>query len=143
MNNDVLPDPATRFGRRVRDRLRDETVIWLTTTGADGTPQPNPVWFLADGATILVYNRPNARRLRHIDRQPRVSLHFDSDGRGGNVVVLTGRAEVVSEQPLAHEVPAYMAKYGRAAAAISSDEAAFAADYSVALRITVDRVRGF
>jgi hypothetical protein len=39
----VLPDPATPFGERVARRLREEAVIWLTTMGADGTPQPNPV----------------------------------------------------------------------------------------------------
>ena len=42
----VLPDAGTPFGDRVRERLVDEQVIWLTTVGADGTPQPNPVWFL-------------------------------------------------------------------------------------------------
>src|SRR6478609_6474665 len=40
----VIPD--TEFGARVRQRLQDETLIWFTTTSADGTPQPNPVWFL-------------------------------------------------------------------------------------------------
>ena len=38
----VIPDNA--FGDRVRRRLRDAELIWFTTTSADGTPQPNPVW---------------------------------------------------------------------------------------------------
>jgi hypothetical protein len=28
------------YGERVRRRLTDETTIWLTTVGRDGTPQP-------------------------------------------------------------------------------------------------------
>ena len=85
----VLPATDTPFGERVARRLRDELIIWMTTTGADGTPQPNPVWFIWDGDTLLVYNRPDAKRLQHVPARPSVSLNFDSD-RGGNVVVITG-----------------------------------------------------
>src|SRR6185437_9644081 len=105
---DVLPPAGTAFGDRVRQRLRDERVIWLATAGADGTPQPNPVWFLwQEPSSLLIYNRADAHRLAHIARNPRVALHFDGDGNGGNVVVLTGAAEVVSGHPLAHEHPEY------------------------------------
>ena len=61
--------PDTPFGARVRERLRDEHVVWLTTVGADGTPQPNPVWFLWDGADrVLVYNDNRSRRLARLRR---------------------------------------------------------------------------
>jgi PPOX class probable F420-dependent enzyme len=65
----VLPDPSTPFGERVAQRLRDDPVIWLTTVGADGTPQPNPVWFLWDGESFLTYNRADAKRLAQIKRR--------------------------------------------------------------------------
>jgi PPOX class probable F420-dependent enzyme len=143
MTSEVFPDPSTPFGARVRQRLDSESVIWLSTVGADGTPQPNPVWFVVEGDTLLVYNQADARRLAHIARNARVALNLDSNGRGGDIVVLAGRAEILTDQPPAHEVPAYIAKYGTAAAQISGDVAAFSAAYPVALRITVDRVRGF
>jgi hypothetical protein len=38
---------------RVAQRLREDAVIWLTTVAANGTPQPNPVWFLWDGHSVL------------------------------------------------------------------------------------------
>jgi PPOX class probable F420-dependent enzyme len=139
----VLPDPETEFGARVRRRLRDEMVIWLTTVGADGTPQPNPVWFVADGDTVLVYNQTVARRLTHVRHRPRVALNLDGDGGGGDIIVLTGTAEVVDGHPPATDVPAYVAKYAEAAARISGDVPAFAAEYPVAIRIRLDRVRGF
>ena len=78
MTDDVFPDPSTPFGQRVQRRLRDEQVIWLTTVGADGTPQPNPVWFLVDGTTVVVYNRP----------EPDASDTFD--GIRGSPCISTG-----------------------------------------------------
>jgi PPOX class probable F420-dependent enzyme len=140
---DVLPDPTTDFGARVRRRLESEQVAWLTTVGADGTPQPNPVWFLLQDDSVLVYNQPAAKRLAHIARNPRVALHLNSTAGGGDIIVVTGVAEIVPDQPLAHEVPAYIDKYGKAAAGVSGDTEAFAREYPVALRISIDRVRGF
>jgi PPOX class probable F420-dependent enzyme len=142
VSTNVLPDPSTPFGERVRARLRDDVVIWLTTVGDDGTPQPNPVWFLWDGETFLVYNLADAHRLRHVRARPRVSLNFDGNGKGGDIVVVTGRAEVEEGAPLAHEVPEYVAKYGERATAIAGSPEAFAAAYPVALRVHPVRVRG-
>jgi PPOX class probable F420-dependent enzyme len=99
MTAHLLPDPATGFGERVCQRLRDEQVIWFTTVGADGTPQPNPVWFLWEDNSALVYNRSDANRLTHIRRRPQVCLHFDGNGRGGDIVVLAGRAQVLEGPP--------------------------------------------
>jgi PPOX class probable F420-dependent enzyme len=138
---DVFPD--TEFGARARRRLTESIVGWLTTVGADGTPQPNLVWFALDGDTLLVYNQPTAKRLGHVRRNPRVSLHLDSDGRGGDSVVVTGTAEIVDGHPLATEVPVYVDKYRAAAAEVSGDTDAFARAYAVAIRIRIDRVRGF
>ena len=139
----VLPDPATPFGARVAQRLRDDAVIWLTTVAADGTPQPNPVWFLWDGHSVLVYNQPTARRLVHVRRHPQVALHFDSNGQGGDIIVMTGEARLCPEEPLADQVPAYVDKYRDLIARIGHDPTSMAAAYSVALRITPARVRGF
>jgi PPOX class probable F420-dependent enzyme len=60
--------PDNDFGARVRTRLKDELILWLTTVGKDGTPQPNPVWFLwePDTESLLVYNRTDAVRLRQV-----------------------------------------------------------------------------
>lgn len=44
--------PSGALGERVRRRLRDEHII--STVGADGTRQPNPVWFLWGGGVDRV-----------------------------------------------------------------------------------------
>ena len=143
VNASVLPDPATPFGRRVRARLRDDTVAWLTTVGSDGTPQPNPVWFLSEeDGSVLVYNRPDAGRLRHVRTRPRVAVSFDGDGRGGDIVVVTGTAELPEGLPLPHEHPEYLAKYRDAMARVAGSPEGFSHAYPVPLRIRPAAVRG-
>ncbi|MFD2419339.1 TIGR03667 family PPOX class F420-dependent oxidoreductase [Amycolatopsis pigmentata] len=131
-----------QFGRRVRERLRTEAIIWLTTVGADGTPQPNPVWFLWQQEGFLIYNRSDANRLAHIAARPKVSLNFDGDGRGGDIIVFAGEARRLDGQPPPHELRDYEEKYGEAMIRVAGSAKNFSADYPVALRIDVTRVRG-
>ncbi len=139
-----MPSPDSEFGARVQARLGDEHVIWLTTVGRDGTPQPNPVWFVRqDTSTLLVYNRAEAQRLVHVRERPRVSLHFHANAQGGDVVVLTGDARVDLEIPAPHEHEGYVAKYRDAMTGVSGSPMQFSADYPVPLLVHVGRVRGF
>lgn len=74
MTADLLPDPSTGLGERVRQRLRDEQVIWFTTVVGDGTPQPNPVWFLGRKQVFWSTTRSDANRLTHLRSRPQVCL---------------------------------------------------------------------
>ena len=138
----MLPDPTTPFGARVRRRLRDEQLIWLTTVDRTGTPQPNPVWFLWDGESFLVYNRPDAHRLVHVRERPSVALNLNSVG-DGNIVAVTGRAELADGVPLPNENPEYVRKYGDEMIRVSGSHQTFGEDYPVPLRVWARRVRGF
>jgi PPOX class probable F420-dependent enzyme len=135
-------DTTTDFGKRVERRLREETIIWLTTVRRDGTPQPTPVWFLREGDTVLMYSRPNQQKERNIAHNPKVALHFDGDGRGGDIIVLTGEARIVSDAPPATGVSAYIEKYAGPIKQIGMDAESFARAYSVAIRITPTDVHG-
>ena len=140
---DALSTLEPSFGNRVRQRLIEGVVIWITTVGRDGTPQPNPVWFLWDGADgILIYSRAEANRVVHIRQRPRVSLNLDGNGRGGDIVVLTGTAALARGYPLAHENPDYLAKYASAAERIAGSVAVFSKEHTAVLRVTIERVRG-
>jgi PPOX class probable F420-dependent enzyme len=135
-------DTKGEFGQRAARRLREDVLAWLTTVDRRGTPQPIPVWFLWDGGTsILVYSRPGTAKLRNIEGNPRVSLHLDGNGRGGDIVVCLGKARV-SDDPPAVEIPDYVAKYAPLIKRNRWSPASFAADYSVPLRITITRIRG-
>lgn len=139
MSGSALPDPNTHFGARVARRLADDIVIWLTTVGRDGTPQPNPVW---DGE-FLVYNLPTAARVGHVTARSRVSLNFDGNRQGGDIVIFTGSARISETEPPPDEHPAYLAKYDERMVGEAGSVGAFASRYSLPLRIQVDRVRGF
>lgn len=138
----VLPPTTTPFGERVVRRLHDEPIIWLTTVGADGTPQPHPVWFLWDGTSILVYSRNTAVRLGNLQRNPHVALHFDGNGQGGDIIVITGEAHASPNEPTADQHAAYLAKYQDRIARGFGTPANFAAQYGIALRITPTKVHG-
>jgi PPOX class probable F420-dependent enzyme len=136
-------DTTTAFGERAQRRLREAKVAWLTTTSDDATPQPVPVWFLWDGAdSFLIYSKPGTAKLRNIAARPRVSLNLDGNGDGGDVVVVLGSA-AVTDGPPADALPGYVEKYAVFIARNGWTPESFAADYSVPLRITATRLRGF
>ena len=136
-------DTSTPFGERAERRLRDEKLAWLITTSADGTPQPVPVWFLWDGgSSFLIYSKPDTAKLRNIAERPRVALHLDGDGQGGDIVVVVGDAAPTDDPP-SDALPDYTEKYGGFIARNGWTPASFAADYSVPLRIEATALRGW
>jgi PPOX class probable F420-dependent enzyme len=110
--------------------------------GPDLTPQPSPVWFLWDGETVLIYSQPGTPKLRNIEANPSVSLNFNTDPYGVDVVVLTGDASIAPDEPPANAVPAYAAKYAEGMALIGMSAEDFATAYSVPIRVRPSDVRG-
>jgi PPOX class probable F420-dependent enzyme len=135
-------DESTEFGARVARHLREEIVVWMTTVSPAGAPLPMPVWFVWDGAdTVSVFSQPGAR-VRNLESNPRVTLNFTGDGRGGDIVVLSGTARLDRDGPSAAESPDYLAKYGEHIARIGRTPETFVERYSVPVRIELTRVRG-
>ena len=144
--SDVEPliDARTKFGVRAERRLREDRIGWLVTVGQDGTPQPNAVWFAWDGSSLLIYSMPDQAKLRHIARNPRVALHLDSQDHGDDIVVVTGTAAVDPTAPTANVNPTYVQKYAAEMARLElGTPEVMAQTYSVAIRITPSKVRGF
>jgi PPOX class probable F420-dependent enzyme len=100
------------------------------------------VWFIWDGEQIVIYSQPNQLKIRSIEANPRVSLHFNSDEHGGNIVVLTGAARVAPEMPEPKEIPAYVEKYTQVIAAMGADPDQMSATFSTAIVVTPDRLSG-
>ncbi|MEW6636239.1 MAG: TIGR03667 family PPOX class F420-dependent oxidoreductase [Actinomycetota bacterium] len=128
-------DTTTADGARAVERLRREEIIWLTTVRSDGQPQSVPVWFLWDEEAFLIYSQPDRQKLRNISRNPRVSLHLNSDAHGGSVVSVEGTAQMAGDVPSATEVPAYIEKYREGIARIGFEPEGFARAYSVPFRV--------
>lgn len=136
-------DTSTDFGQRVARRLAGEQVVWLVTVDANGMPQPVPVWFLWDGQSVLIYSQPNQAKIRNIERTGHASLHFNSDPHGGDVVVLTGAATIEPTTLPADANADYIEKYADGIASINMTPESFASAYSVPLRVTPSKLRGF
>jgi PPOX class probable F420-dependent enzyme len=135
--------PAGAFGDRVRRRLQDESTIWFVSVGRDGTPAPNLVWFHWDGeATLVVYSRPDARRLVHLASHEQVALNLDSNGSGGDMIIVSGTAGPDPSVAPADRHEGFLAKYREAMTGVSGSPEAFAADYSEAIRVDLRKVRG-
>ncbi len=134
-------DTGTTFGARVAERLEHELIAWLTTVNRAGAPVPIPVWFLWDGDSFLIYSQPATPKLRNIAANPNVSLHFNSDGSGDDIAVVTATA-AESGDPRADGVPAYIAKYRSLIDGYDWTPESFASDYSVPIRLTPTRLRG-
>src|SRR3974390_447923 len=88
----------------IERRLRDDVIAWLTTVTPSGRPAPRPVWFVWDGEAIVIYSMNGAARLRYIEHNPHVTVHFDS-AKGGDVVVISGTAERLPDAPPPSEFP--------------------------------------
>jgi PPOX class probable F420-dependent enzyme len=109
--------------------------------GDDGTPRPNPVWFLWGGADdVLIYTLSTAKRLAHIQRWPRVCLHFNSTESGSDIIVLTGTAEILTttrrgrQRRLSREV-----RRGNRA----DKRQRRGAEFSAPVRVRITHTRGF
>ncbi len=138
----TLPDPTTEFGARVAARLRDERIIWLTTTGADGTPQPNPVWFLWDGASFLIYSLPDAARLEPHQTEPACRAAFRWQWARWRHRRLHWRRPCGSRRTTRERAPRVYRALRQRIDQNFGGPAAFAARYSVPLRVTPTKVRG-
>jgi PPOX class probable F420-dependent enzyme len=135
-------DESTEFGARAARRLREEVVVWMTTITPAGAPVPRPVWFIWDGAdTVVMYSRPQLR-IRNIESNPHVTLNFDGDGGGGDIVVLSATAAVDRDLPAANESPEYLAKYDEHITRIGMTPDSFAEAYSVPVRVRLEKLQG-
>lgn len=124
----------------IAQRLQKEQVIWLTTVSTDGTPQPNPVWFIWEKGCFVIYTRPNSAKVKNMLRSNRVSINLEgAELLGGDVVIFTGTAEVAFDpvQPK----PEYQQKYAEAIQAFGFEVPGYFDVYSAEIRMTPEKVR--
>lgn len=129
---------AFELTKKIEKHLVNDAIAWLTTVTPGGRPAPRPVWFLWDGSAITVYSQPNAAKLKHIAANDQVSLHFNSTPDGGDVVVISGRAEILGDAPLPSALPELVGKYRTRIEAMGNPPEWYDS-YDTAIRITPDR----
>ncbi|MQA81594.1 MAG: TIGR03667 family PPOX class F420-dependent oxidoreductase [Streptosporangiales bacterium] len=135
---------ASPLREHVDARLRDDVIAWLTTVRPNGQPDTVPVWYLLrDDDTVVVYSRQSKTKLRNLAANPKVSLALDDTGDGDDVTRLEGTAEYVADYPPAHELPAFVDKYGERITAMFGTPERFAEAFSAAVVITPTRLHAF
>jgi PPOX class probable F420-dependent enzyme len=123
---------------QIEKHLVNDQIVWLTTVTPTGRPAPRPVWFIWDGTTVTIYSMPSGAKLKHIAVNDQVSLHFNSTPGGGDVVVISGRAEVIEGAPLPSQVPAMLDKYRETIQAMGYTQEWYDS-YNTAIRVTPER----
>ncbi|MBI2762613.1 MAG: TIGR03667 family PPOX class F420-dependent oxidoreductase [Chloroflexi bacterium] len=139
----MIFNPEDEQGAHALRRLIDDRIAWLTTVTPSGQPQSTPIWFLWADGEILIYSDHRALRNRNIAANPRVSLHLDDDGEGGDIVVVQGEARIDPGQPPVPANAPYLAKYGQWIDAELGGPDKMAETYSVAIVIKPTRGTAF
>jgi PPOX class probable F420-dependent enzyme len=130
-----LDDPV------LRDRLRTDEVLWLTTIDHRDQPQSSPVWFHFDGRDLLVLSQPRAPKIANLADHPLVAVHLDGAEAGATVVTIEGRAAAATVEP--SRLAAYTAKYADGFIRLGTDADRYLAEFSAAITVAPTRARVF
>ena len=121
--------------------LKEELVGLLTTVNDAGQPQASPVWHVTDGDDLIVYSRPNARRLANLQSHPKVSYNLRGDPKGDSIVTMEGTARPDPNAPSPIGALDYMSKYTEEMIRLGWSVEEYDQEFPIAIRITVTRIR--
>ena len=137
-------DASTQFGAEVVKRIEQQKLAWLTTVDSTGIPQPNPVWFIWDDGSFIIFSRPNQAKLANIARSARVSLNLEATEDEEQITIFTGHAEIVDRESIPREIfDRYAAKYAQGMINIKLPRAEYEQTYTVPIRVTPEKLRGW
>jgi PPOX class probable F420-dependent enzyme len=120
--------------------LEREPVVWLSSVRPDGQPHLVPTWFWWDGEALLVFSKPDARKVRNLRANPSVMLALGDAEEDFDIGLIEARAELL-DRPTAAVLPAaHLEKYADQLGTIGMTPAEYAATYSQVIRIVP---RGF
>ena len=124
---------------RIDQMLRRETVVWLSSVCADGTPHLVPIWFSWDGEALLIASKPHARKVANLRENPSVMLALGEPDDDFDVGMIEGVAELLDEPAGSALPPGHVAKYRGQMAAIGLTTDEFLRAYSQVIRIRPTR----
>ncbi len=78
-----------------RKALEHHAVVWLSSIRPDGAPHLLPLWFHWDGASILVFSKPGAQKVRNLRVNPRVMVAVGEPGSSFDVELIEADAELL------------------------------------------------
>lgn len=129
-------DLTSKRGAHIDQRLRENIIVWLNSVRPDGRPHAVAVWFLWDGETFLIFSQPNTQKLRNLQHNSHVTLALDNTHSGGDVIVIDGEAELITNPDVNATLAGFAQKYDAFFKRTGTDAAAMAKSYSQGIRIT-------
>jgi PPOX class probable F420-dependent enzyme len=94
------------------------------------------VWFLWDGEKFLIFSQPNTQKLRNLRHSSHVTLALDDSHGGGDVIVIDGEAELLTNPDVNATLAGFAQKYDAFLKRMGMDAATLAKSYSQGIRIT-------
>jgi PPOX class probable F420-dependent enzyme len=82
--------PTGPAPERFRDLLESTALGHLATLTPGGKPQVNPVWFIYDGAQVLLSVRPETNKYRNLRANPAVAISISDPERPDRYLELRG-----------------------------------------------------
>jgi len=107
----VAGPPGEKFPwSRVSEFFAAARNYWIATVRPDGRPHAAPVWGIWLDGLFYFSTGKESRKARNLAANPSVAVHVE--GPGGEVVILEGVAEEISDASILRPVwVAYKAKY--------------------------------
>ncbi len=137
-------DKSTAYGAKVADQVVERKLGWLTTVGSDGTPQPNPVWFIWDDGRFIIFSEPGQAKLKNIARSGRVSFNLEATEDEEQITIFTGNATEIERGTISQELlDAYAAKYVQGFINIKLTRTEYEAKYRAVIEFRPEKVRGW
>ena len=93
--------------------LRDSRVLWLSSVSTDGSPHIVPAWFVWDEERIVLFSKPNARKIRNLRCHPRAMVALGDPSPNFDVELIEADAETPAATARETMPPAFAAKYRR------------------------------
>src|SRR5947209_11379832 len=124
-----MSDLAKLQNPHTEERLRSEIMLWLSSVRPDGRPHLVPVWFLWDGETILIFSKPD-QKIRNLRQNPNVMVSLDTAEQGDDIVLIEGRAELLSDPNIKTTLPTYAQKYAERLSSMGWTAEIMAKDYT-------------
>ncbi|MBO0779807.1 MAG: pyridoxamine 5'-phosphate oxidase family protein, partial [Ktedonobacteraceae bacterium] len=107
-------------------------------------PHLVPVWFLWNGEDeILIFSQPENQKIRNMRQNNRVVLALEALKGGDDVVLLDGRAEIITDPEVKATMAAYVEKYGARLQEMNWKIEDMAQSYSQAIRITLTHIKSW
>jgi len=89
--------PQSIIPASYRDLLESTAVANIATTGRDGAPQVNPVWFDWDGTNLLFSQVTTRQKYRNLRRDPRIAVAIVDPANPTRYLELRGVARFESD----------------------------------------------